>query len=186
MGKQRTHIPKEIKEKVLKEYNHRCAICGSDNPHLHHIDENPSNNDAENLIPLCPNHHLSDQHDPTANIPFYKMKLFREYKDPTILDAKFHPLYRRFIFLYEINDSSEDKDLCNNSEELIRFVSSLNMGEFYSKELRELIGSSSRTYLDGRPVRAYEKEYRDQLLNNRKATINIIIELLRYQKWLDK
>ena len=39
--------------------------------------------------------------------------------------------------------------------------------------------------MDGRPVRAYEKEYRDQLLNNRKASINLIIELIRYQNWLE-
>ncbi len=186
MSKVRVSIPKETKERVLKEFNYRCAICGSDNPHLHHIDENPSNNEIENLIPLCPNHHLGDQHNPTVVIPFHKMKLFREYKDPSILSSKFEPLYQRLVFLFNVNDISADNELTGDSNQLIRFVSFLHMGEFYSRELRELIGSSSRTYLDGRPVREYEREYREQLIMNRRKAINLIIELLRYQNWIDK
>ena len=97
MGKQRIDIPKAIKEKVLKEYKHKCAFCDEGNPQLHHIDENPLNNEAENLIPLCPTHHLSYQHNTTAKIPIYKMKLFREYKDTRILNEKFNSLYSRFM-----------------------------------------------------------------------------------------
>jgi hypothetical protein len=51
--KTRVSIPKPIRDRVLKEYHHRCAIRGEDNPQLHHIDEDPSNNDPLNLIPLC-------------------------------------------------------------------------------------------------------------------------------------
>ena len=45
----RENIPKKTKEALLDEYDHRCAICGGDRPHVHHIDENPSNNEI-----LCP------------------------------------------------------------------------------------------------------------------------------------
>ncbi|MCK9425791.1 MAG: HNH endonuclease [Ignavibacteriaceae bacterium] len=186
MTKSRTTISKEIKEKVLKEFNHRCAICGSVNPHLHHIDENPSNNEIENLIPLCPNHHLSDQHNPTSTIPFYKMKLFREYKDPTILLSKFDPLYQRIIFLYDIHDKSLDNELIDKSGELIRFISFLNMGEFYKQEVQKLISSSPREYSNIRPLHVYAEEYRGRLISNRKKTIDLIVELLRYQNWSDK
>lgn len=63
MVKTRINPPKPIRDQVLKEYHHRCAIRGEDNPQIHHIDEDPSNNDPLNLLPLCPNCH-SAIHDP--------------------------------------------------------------------------------------------------------------------------
>ena len=50
MAKNRTKIPKPTKDAVLKELNHRCAICGTDNPQIDRIDEDPSNNKSENLL----------------------------------------------------------------------------------------------------------------------------------------
>lgn len=42
----------------FKYWEHKCAICGWDKVvDVHHVDFNHSNNDAKNLIPLCPNHH---------------------------------------------------------------------------------------------------------------------------------
>lgn len=42
-------------------FNHHekiCVICGEENiVAVHHIDENHSNNDPSNLVPLCPTHH---------------------------------------------------------------------------------------------------------------------------------
>jgi len=39
-------------------WDQKCAVCGFDEiVSVHHIDENHSNNDVSNLIPLCPNHH---------------------------------------------------------------------------------------------------------------------------------
>ena len=36
----------------------QCIVCGFDKiVHFHHIDENNKNNDPNNLVPLCPNHH---------------------------------------------------------------------------------------------------------------------------------
>lgn len=36
-----------------------CVICGEDKiVDVHHLDENHSNNAPENLIPLCPTHHM--------------------------------------------------------------------------------------------------------------------------------
>jgi hypothetical protein len=43
---------------ALRHWNHECVICGFDKiVAIHHIDENRSNNNPLNLIPLCPNHH---------------------------------------------------------------------------------------------------------------------------------
>ena len=72
MAKIRKVIPQPVQNAVLKEFNHRCAFCGKDRPHLHHIDEDPSNNDALNIIPLCPNCHVTDQHDASNAIPIAK------------------------------------------------------------------------------------------------------------------
>jgi hypothetical protein len=42
-------------------FNHheeKCIICGEDlGIEVHHYDENRSNNDPSNLVPLCPTHH---------------------------------------------------------------------------------------------------------------------------------
>lgn len=36
----------------------KCAVCGYDKvTHVHHIDEDRNNNNLDNLITLCPNHH---------------------------------------------------------------------------------------------------------------------------------
>ena len=43
---------------AFQTWPRRCAICGFDRiVAIHHIDEDHSNNDPINLIPLCPNHH---------------------------------------------------------------------------------------------------------------------------------
>src|SRR6478752_4597057 len=99
MSKTRPSIPKGVSDAVLKEYRHLCSMCGKTGPHLHHIDENPTNNVAENLLPLCPNCHLQDVHDPTAPLDSLKLALFRRCKDPFILDHRFHPIWKRLKFL---------------------------------------------------------------------------------------
>lgn len=43
---------------AFQDWKKECAICGFDKiVAVHHIDEDHSNNNRENLIPLCPNHH---------------------------------------------------------------------------------------------------------------------------------
>ena len=49
------------REMAMREYDHRCSICGwsedDDILQVHHIDENRQNNALNNLIVLCPNCH---------------------------------------------------------------------------------------------------------------------------------
>lgn len=49
-----------IRKKSLKRYNNKCHFCDwSLTLDIHHIDGNSTNNKKENLIVLCPNHHMA-------------------------------------------------------------------------------------------------------------------------------
>ena len=190
----RLPTPKKIKDALLDEYNHRCAVCGGDRPHVHHIDEIPSHNELQNLLPLCPNCHLRDQHNPTRKIDIPKLQLFRKYKDPAILLPQFHPIYTRQAFLetVQLNDEPTD-ELKRQAEELIELVQSLEMGEFYGKRLTEQIGPLRRAImmsLGGGHDPRYEqqvsevrRDYRQKLVGNKDAARQLLVEMLRYQPW---
>lgn len=154
--KQRVDPSRKLREQVMKEYDHRCAICGSRGPQLHHINEDPSDNDPMNLIPLCPNCHLTDQHDPTRHIEQGLLRLFRRYRDPMILLPQFYPVYRRARALTEPEDGKNPAnevayDLCN-------FIEELEMGAYYVKKIRALVRLPSPppvgsvSYVHGEPV----------------------------------
>jgi hypothetical protein len=193
----RVTIPKKTSEALLAEYSHRCAICGGDHPHLHHIDEDHANSELLNLLPLCPNCHLRDQHNPTRKVDIRKLHLFRKFKDPAILKPQFQPLFTRQLFLAGIEDSdSSVSELRKQVNELIEFVATLEMGEFYSKRLRELLGSPHRAYMIslgggydteyGRAVRQSNRELRTKLRANAEAAVAFLVEQLRYQRWANE
>lgn len=190
-NKTRRAVPRKVVDAVMAEYNHRCAICGSPNPHLHHIDEDPSNNAEHNLLPLCPNCHLSDHHDPTKKPDSDRLMLFRRYKDPAILNERFHPLWQRTRFLLNPDPYTFDQ-LHKMAEELIQFVSVLEMGNFYGSQLKLLIYKRRApiVWTTSTPSSAFQQkeqrermEYKIMLDNNRERALELIIELLRYQKW---
>jgi hypothetical protein len=94
------------------------------------MDEDPTNHDPSNLLALCPNCHLTDQHNPTARIDTEKLRLFRKYKDPVILSTEFDPLFQRLRFLDDVRDDCDIKKLQNQVKELVSFVQALQMGAF--------------------------------------------------------
>lgn len=58
--KRRPTIPQKTKALLQKEIKSICPICPSEDVEhfqIHHIDENPENNDFENLLMLCPTCH---------------------------------------------------------------------------------------------------------------------------------
>lgn len=190
-------IPKKTKDALLVEFSHRCAICGGDHPHIHHIDEDPSNNDLSNLLPLCPNCHLRDQHNPTRKFDVPKLKLFRRHKDPAVLKPQFHPIYARQQFLESVEPGCEPtKALEAKAKELSEFVEVLEMGSFYAKRLIELIGPLRRGFIQHldeghdyeyeRQMREANREYRDKLIANQEAVRNLLVEQLRYQNWANE
>ena len=49
---------KAYRKICFKYHPKRCCICGFDHiVEVHHMDCNKNNNNSDNLIPLCPNHH---------------------------------------------------------------------------------------------------------------------------------
>ena len=60
-GRQYAASHKKISHYVticFKYHDRKCCVCGFDSVvEVHHNDENHSNNDKKNLIPICPNHH---------------------------------------------------------------------------------------------------------------------------------
>lgn len=190
----REPIPKKIKDSLLDEYNHKCAICGTDRPHVHHIDEDHANSTIDNLLPLCPNCHLNDQHNPTRKIEIPKLRLFRKYKDPTILKPQFHPIYQRQLFFLDVLPGEECVEVIEKQAlELIEFVQALNMGDFYSRRISKLIAPLNRVMIFSlssepderyqRQLRSKNKDYRDKIIANRDEAIGLVVELLRYQNW---
>lgn len=191
----RKKIPDKIKNELLREYSHKCAICGKDEPHIHHIDENPSNNKPVNLLPLCPNCHLTDQHNPNRKIEIPKLQLFRNYKDTLILKPQFHPIYIRQLFLEEIEINEDNVDeLREQSNELVKFLAEFERGAYYSRCVKNLVRqdgvaivTASFNDYDGyentRRLKQRNLVYRQKLVNNKNEIQSLIIELLAYQKW---
>ncbi|MHB8871869.1 MAG: HNH endonuclease [Candidatus Doudnabacteria bacterium] len=61
-NKKRTRIPKEnkVRSELQKEINSVCPFCENDDVghfEIHHIDGNPSNNELNNLLLVCPTCH---------------------------------------------------------------------------------------------------------------------------------
>ncbi len=80
---------KNISRYVRELFNYHCASCGKDCHapsnqeellQVHHIDENPGNNDLENLIPLCAACHLRIEKEARLHAPFQTVQteLFTE------------------------------------------------------------------------------------------------------------
>jgi len=192
MVKKRTKIPKTIAEQVLKEFRHKCAICGRHEPHLHHIDEDPSNNTIENLLPLCPNCHLQDSHDPTAPPDSFKIQLFRRMKDPLIFDPRFHPISDRLKFLRE-NEAERVESWQWSCKNLCEFIKALKMGQYYANLITGVLKKPDGYYIVDQQKLGNKISFEDvressDLQNEvhlHRATVieNICVEMLRYQGW---
>lgn len=194
MAKERIDVPKKIRDAVMGEFHHLCAICSTSNPQLHHIDEDPANNVPENLLPLCPNCHHLDHHDPTSPVDPRKLRLFRRYKDPLILSPQFEPLFGRFEFLLNLDEADFDENVAQEqADELIRFISELEMGSFYGKKMEELlekpmsmpgfISLNTPDHVLRQWAEAGRKKYFDQLTVAVEQVLELAVELLRYQPW---
>lgn len=91
MPKVRISVPADVADEVLFANRHRCCVCHEPRKpvHIHHIDENPENNDPGNLAVLCLDHHS----DVTGNEGLgrnYSENEIRLFKESGRLNAR-HP-----------------------------------------------------------------------------------------------
>jgi len=78
--KSRSRIPQETKIRSLlqKEIGSICPFCDNDDVghfQIHHIDENPSNNEVENLILVCPTCHSKITKGDIRQVDVWKRKV---------------------------------------------------------------------------------------------------------------
>ncbi len=195
MKKARPKIPKSVAEKVLKEFNHLCSVCGAPKPQIHHIDEDRENNDPLNILPLCPNCHLTDQHNPTSKIRPAILALFRVHKDPSILTPQFEPIFARLDLLGELimSQSNEPANcvwpiIWKCIDDLCGFVSHLELGHYYSNAFKTKFQESGLVAVQ------CDGEDRDISLETLMKGVKkwgatrgnlekLLVEMLRYQSW---
>jgi hypothetical protein len=82
MAKKRIPIPSDIAANVMFKSDRNCCICRNEarKTEIHHIDDDPSNNDFSNLALLCKDHH-SDAHTNFAFARNLTPDLIRMYND---------------------------------------------------------------------------------------------------------
>jgi hypothetical protein len=88
-----------ISRYIRELFNYHCVCCGlyckapsrqKDLLQVHHIDENPENNDFENLIPLCATCHLRIEKEARLHAPYRDQQselFFRNLLDFNAKDA---------------------------------------------------------------------------------------------------
>src|ERR1700730_1432192 len=64
---------------------------------------------------------------------------FRQFKLRNVLKPQFKPLFRRMEFLSNIGDDEGLDVIKEKGDELVAFVSSFNMGEFYSAAIKKIL-----------------------------------------------
>lgn len=119
--KKRVKIPYKDSDELLVLCKHLCCICEKPLVKIHHIDGDPSNNDPNNLIPLCGTHHDlvearvgSARYYTKRQLEIYREKHIDKYNNfpyPSILDeikAIKETLYIHDIYITKWNEEHEE------------------------------------------------------------------------------
>jgi len=75
----RQEIPKKTQDELLTKAKHCCCICGNSGVQLHHIDENPKNNEIGNIAVLCAKHHAEVHGNLTKKITPSQLRLYMAF-----------------------------------------------------------------------------------------------------------
>lgn len=105
MSKSRKKIPGHIEADIMFKSHLQCCVCQQKGDHIHHIDENPSNNNLDNLILLCFKHH---------ELATIKGNLSKKLTKPTLLKYR-EEHYRNIENERRAKSKSFDKPLIESN-----------------------------------------------------------------------
>jgi hypothetical protein len=79
VAKNRIPISHKIEDEILFRNRMKCCVCHKHGVNIHHLDENPANNNLDNLIVLCQIHHdeVHKKGGLTKNWPSGVLKKFK-------------------------------------------------------------------------------------------------------------
>lgn len=192
MAKKRRTLTNGVRDSILAEFKHLCAMCGNHSPQVHHIDGEPTNNNPSNLLPLCPNCHLLDIHDPTAKPDPGRIALFRKSKDPFVLDSRFLPIWKRIKACQSSIEFRMLSSSWSEFDDLTNFVTHFNMGEYYAEQLKNARKESIRKSVykvHPKGGKIPDDFWSSQLYVETSCKVCIediesfCVEMLRYQGW---
>jgi hypothetical protein len=85
----RPDVPDATAREVLRKAMHRCSICYQEQVIIHHIDENPENNDESNLVVICLHHHglAHTRFEMTRNLTPALLKDYKREWEQRVLDG---------------------------------------------------------------------------------------------------
>ncbi|MYK15909.1 MAG: HNH endonuclease [Rhodospirillaceae bacterium] len=125
--KARKALPKLLKQEILYESAFRCVICQNRGAQIHHIDKNNANNDRDNLVLLCQDHH--DEAHTTRQISLSltadRVKFFR------------NEWYKKVKDIRELAATAEGQETLTNGF----LMSGVSWGNINYSRLMQTIGS---------------------------------------------
>lgn len=205
----RKAVPQRLQSAITKEFNNVCATCGeSAGTQVHHIDENPGNNDPLNLIPLCPTCHDIRIHGPSSQVTREMLRIFRAHKDLALLTPNFRSVQDRMAFFeapekFAKAAADEMWTLADAMEDFCAFIQMQPKGEYYARRLRTLLKAEEPAgvldlklgvqYYDSEPedrakeVEAEAVEANIRVVKNlnavRSEVERLVVEFVRFQDW---
>ena len=119
MPKKRTKIPSDVEARLMANNRHTCCLCHEHKDVvIHHIDEDSSNNNPENLCVLCTGCH-SDVHSNQGLGRKFTLGELRIYKKEweercKVENTKKNIIYNIYVFT-ELNPDSINMDLARRT-----------------------------------------------------------------------
>lgn len=131
--KKRTPIPKKTAASIMFQTDGICCVCHKEGKpvQIHHIDENPSNNNIENLMTLCLDCHHNTQISGgfTRRLDNEQLKLYRDNWINTISGSR-----------SQLRDEiTKSKLKIHHKDEIKPIIISKSTSSTLTQEIRELI-----------------------------------------------